>query len=184
MRSEAVTVRFWDRKRKAHEDPRQAGVTARRCVECRDERFPRFAVECEQTPVGQPLLSLAECRVEHEFAHGLAFGRCRGLQRLLCGRAQPEIQLLGAVRTSTHLASWSARIPSPARQCHDKIVSREAAPRPGCGLEGSVIARSDEALGTLMRADRLSIAAERNAASGTLMPIAMGAAKIAAKVTG
>src|SRR5205807_10191228 len=81
-------------------------VTARRRIECRDKRVPRLAIDREGTPVGQPLFGLPKRRVEHEFAHGLAFSRCRGLQSLLCGAAQSKVELLGAGSTLAHFASW------------------------------------------------------------------------------
>ena len=93
-------------------------VAPRWSIECRDKGIPTLAVERKHPPVGEPGLGLAQCRFEHEFAHGLALGSRSRLQGPLRCAAQPKVKLLGTIRALGHGISLHAHS-SNARQCHD-----------------------------------------------------------------
>ncbi len=78
-------------------------MTTWRSVEGSDESFPTFCIEREYAPIRQPFFGFVQRRFENEFANGFTRRRRRGLQRLLGGLAEPQIEFFGSIGTlSSH----------------------------------------------------------------------------------
>lgn len=97
-------------------EPLKSGMTARRRVERLHEGVPILLIEREGGPVGKALGRL----IQGGFADGLMRGARRGLQNLLCGGRQAEIEFLCPDSALNQGMPLHPDITEFARQRHDK----------------------------------------------------------------